>query len=68
MLAEGSPHKNSFTKAAIEIKKEATTYSKRRIHMYIHIHTHTYTHTIALSLYSNTELTITRILSKCNLG
>lgn len=36
--------------------------------MYIHIHTHTYTHTIALSLYSNTELTIIRILSKFKLG
>lgn len=44
---EGSPHRNSFIKAATEIQKEAT-YSKRRIY--------TCAHTTALSLYSNTQL------------
>lgn len=63
MLAEGSPHKNSFTKAAIEIKKGSYNLQQKK-----NTRVYTYTHTIALSLYSNTELTITRILSKFKLG
>lgn len=49
MLAEGSPHKNSFTKAAIEIKKGSyNLQQKKNTHVYTYTHTHVYTHNSTL--------------------